>query len=215
MAAVRMNGESKVLVPSAEITRQKVMEESRLRDPEAKIEDWELDFEVKPNLWLQAHVGFYPLFLAVGSRPDDIRMTGYDSQWRRKQLEWYDNKAKKRRSLLRKAGRFRNSPLFSFVAIPEGTIFLDYEVWFYVLNGSHCDYKIAPSVVRRIFKPSYNRADWLRFAKSDSGSVMAVVPRLDLATADRIWVRNEDAKAECLAMGFRNVQVKRMLLLAD
>jgi len=33
--------------------------------------------------WLEKEVGFYPLFLAVGTTDEDIRMTGYQNQWRK------------------------------------------------------------------------------------------------------------------------------------
>ncbi|MBF0208609.1 MAG: hypothetical protein HQK53_17180 [Oligoflexia bacterium] len=33
--------------------------------------------------WLEKQIGFYPLFMAVGRRNDDLRMTGYQNQWRK------------------------------------------------------------------------------------------------------------------------------------
>ena len=34
--------------------------------------------------WLEREVGFYPIFLAVGTTNEDIRMTCYQNQWKRR-----------------------------------------------------------------------------------------------------------------------------------
>ena len=40
--------------------------------------------DILPNQWLQEQCGFYPLFVAVGSSIDDIGMTGYGTQFKKR-----------------------------------------------------------------------------------------------------------------------------------
>ena len=40
------------------------------------------NWDLPPNLWLQDQVGFYPLFMAMGTVLEDYQMTGYQENWR-------------------------------------------------------------------------------------------------------------------------------------
>jgi len=42
--------------------------------------------------WLEKEVRFFPIFLSVGTTDEDIRMTGYQNQWRRILSEGRDGK---------------------------------------------------------------------------------------------------------------------------
>jgi hypothetical protein len=180
--------------------------------------------EIKPNpehsdfylkdaySWLEKEVGFYPLFLAAGENKEDIRMTGYQNQWAKiigsQIVGTKNNGTYIQRNMLRKKGEFPNYVLFSFENI-EG-VFTDYSNWHIVLNSSHKQYQITDYEKRLIFKPSWNKSDWLRKAKKSPHSVQLVAPSLYLPDADRIWVRNPQTKAVLEAKGFENVQVKRI-----
>lgn len=134
--------------------------------------------------WLESEVGFYPLFMAVGSTDHDVCMTGYQQQWER--------------------NHEKNFVLFSYEEMPKDGVFVDYVYWHLVLNSGYNDYKISSFEKRLIFKYSYSSKDWLRKATRDPHSVQLVVPSLDLTKANGIFVRSEKTKQEVLKRGFNN-----------
>ena len=151
------------------------------------------------NRWLERELGFYPIFLAVGDTEMDIRMTGYENQWVRKiGTKTY-----------RQKGDPQNDVMFSYYDLPHG-VFLDYQDWFLVLNGSHINYQLTESERRSLFKRSFTKADWFRKAKIQPHSVMYVTPNLDLTKADHISVRNCRTKRYMEQSGFTNVNVVRI-----
>lgn len=153
--------------------------------------------------WLEKEVGFYPMFLAVGTKRYDILITGYDTQWKKITLSSYrDGKVI---NTLRKKGEFPNWVLFSFDNM-EG-IFTDYEYWHCVLGGDNTANK---NERKWILKPSWGKARWLRKARKDPGSVQLVTDKLDLRNAKRVWVRNENTKNNLEDMGFSKVNVRRI-----
>jgi hypothetical protein len=157
--------------------------------------------------WLEREVGFYPLFLAVGTTGADIRMTGYQCQWRVKIVDALEKKSR----VYRKAGEFPNYVLFSFENV-DG-IFTDFDMWnILVLNSAHKEHQIPVHEKKRVFKPSWTKADWLRKARRDPDSVQLVTPKLYLPDARRIWVRNKPTKERLEEMGFENVDVRRIAL---
>ena len=159
-------------------------------------------------LWLEKEVGFYPLFLAVGETEEDIRMTGYQSQWRIKIASGtIDGKVSPK---YRKAREFPIFVLFSFEDV--GGIFTDYDAWHLVLNAEYKDYNLAAHEKKMVFKPSWPKSRWLRKAKEHPGTVQLVAPKLHLPDAGRIWVRNKKAKKQLESVGFKNIEVKRLLL---
>ena len=184
-------------------------------------------------LWLKGEVGFYPLFLSVGTTYDDILMTGYPNQWRKiistKIVGRRGNGTYIQKNVLRKKGEFPNDVLFSFeelrcpFSMPRNTIrsiqlrcpmewaFMDYGYWHLAL-GSYRD-KITDYEKRLIFKPSWQKSKWLGKAKKISQSVQLVTQSLYLPDAQRIWVRNKKTKKVLEGMGFDNVEVKRPALL--
>ncbi|MCK4614484.1 MAG: hypothetical protein KAU14_06750 [Thermoplasmata archaeon] len=151
-------------------------------------------------LWLKKEVGFYPTFLAVGTTEEDIRMTGYQDNWR---VKISDKKCRKR-------GEFPNMVLFSFEDV-DG-IFTDYDYWHLVLNASYKDYQMTDYEKRLIFKPSWQKSKWLRKANKNPHSVQLITKTLYLPGAERIWVRNRQTKKLLEFRGFRNVEVKRIRL---
>ena len=189
-----------VIVPSVEHTLNHIPIDER--------DEWDYDCFVKPNLWLEKQVGFYPLFMAVGTTDDDIGMTGYSRQWAKIIGSRYNHEKKRSTNLLRKKNEFPNDVLFSFNSV-EG-IFVDYEYWFYALNSGYNDYKVSPKYIKWIFKRSWTKADWLRKTRKNPCSVMFAASQLDLRLADRLWVRNNKTKENLEYMGFSNVQVKRI-----
>lgn len=151
-------------------------------------------------LWLEKEVGFYPLFLAVGTTEEDIRMTGYQDNWRVKISDWE----------YRRTGKFPNIVLFSFESV-DG-IFMDFDYWHLVLNAGYKNYQMTDYEKRLIFKPSFSKSKWLGKAKEDPHSVQLVTPALYLPDAERIWVRNQQTKKLLESMGFENVEVRRLLI---
>jgi hypothetical protein len=157
--------------------------------------------------WAERQPGFYPLFLAVGDTDDDIRMTGYQDQWRKLLTEGPGFKEYRRK------GDAPNGVLFSFVDIPDG-VYMDFQYWNIVLGCTMNAHKVPQPVSRWVFKPSWKRRDWLRYAKKSPGSVQSVVPSLDLSKADLISVRNQGTKQWLTQLGFANVVVRRLRLAA-
>jgi len=157
-------------------------------------------------LWLEKEVGFYPLFLSVGTTDEDIRMTGYQNQWRRILSEGQGPKGKE----YRRKGESPNNVLFSFEDV-DG-IFMDYDYWHIVLNAGHKNYQITDYEKRLIFKPSWLKSKWLRKARKEPHSVQLITPELCLPDAERIWVRNQQTKKLLTAMEFNNVESRRLIL---
>ena len=54
--------------------------------------------------WLEKEIGFYPIFLSVGTRERDLYMTGYQDNWR--VLTGWENKDGVTKAKLRKRGEF-------------------------------------------------------------------------------------------------------------
>ncbi len=148
--------------------------------------------------WLEKQVGFYPLFMAVGKSEEDLQVTGYQGQWRRL-LGTND---------YRKKGDIENQVLFSFEE--QSGVYMDYMNWHLVLNATNRDYQMTDFEKKLIFKPSWKKSDWLRYARHNPAYVQMVVPDLDLSQANSIWVRNKDTKKRVEEMGFDNVEVRRL-----
>ena len=150
--------------------------------------------------WLEKEVGFYPLFCAVGTTDEDIRMTGYQDNWR----------VKISSDEYRKKGEFPNQVLFSFKDV-DG-VFMDYDAWHLVLNSTRNDYKMSDYEKRLIFKPSWQKSKWLMKAEEKPHTIQLVTPTLYLHKADKISVRNDMTKKELGDKGFQNIEVKRVLI---
>lgn len=142
--------------------------------------------------WLEKEVGFYPLFLAVGTTDEDIRMTGYQNQWRKILSDG------------------PNDVLFSFEKV-EG-VFMDYGYWHLVLNSSHKNYQMTDYEKRLIFKPSWPKLKWLKNVEKKPSSVQLVTRSLHLPDAKRVRVRNQQTKKLLEFRGFENVEVRRIIL---
>lgn len=151
------------------------------------------NYEMMANRWLQEKCGFYPHFCAVGTKQDDLYMTGYDFQFKRV-IGWGPQG-----KIYQKPSDI-NSILFTFDHL-EG-VFMDYQAWFCVLNGEVVGEKLAipDYVTRSVFKPSWPRSKWMK--ASETKSVMFVTPKLDLPNASLIRVRNKETKKKLEKMGF-------------
>ncbi len=167
--------------------------------------------------WLTEEVGFYPLFLAVGESEEDIRMTGYQSQWRRvigtKNVGRRKDGTYIQKNVLIKKGELSNNVLFSFEDI-EG-VFMDYGHWHLAFSLGSKNYKIRNYENRWIFKPSWNKADWLRKVRKEPCSVQLITSKLYLPDAKRIWVRNKETQNILEKMGFENISVKKIYLYSE
>lgn len=132
--------------------------------------------------WLEKEVGFYPLFLAVGTAYEDLRMTGY-----------LDNS---------------ENVLFSFGEVRG--VFMDFITWHLVLNSGHNNYKITEYEKKLIFKPSWSKSKWLAKARKEPGSVQLVTPKLDLSISKRVHARNTKTKKALISLGFDDIKIRNI-----
>ncbi len=157
--------------------------------------------------WAAERLGFWPVFLAVGGDDEDRRMTGYQDQWRR----WRATEGEEQRPPSR--------VLFSWRKHPPGIVFMDFAAWHIVLNLVEFPAKEAHGrslrplsewEERQLWKRSWRAADWVRRARTTA--VQAVVPTLDLRTADELWCRNQADRKHLVDLGFApgTVSVKRL-----
>ncbi|MBK7747820.1 MAG: hypothetical protein IPP57_08705 [Candidatus Obscuribacter sp.] len=159
--------------------------------------------------WAETRLGFFPLFLAVGT-DESIGMTGYSNQWRRFLGNERDASGALNK-VYRKRGEYPSNVLFVFDSedIAEA-VFTDYMAWHLVLNETMNGGTVSERYASMVLKRSWSRARWLLYSWRHAHSVQALVPALDLRQAKAVWVRNEKARRKLVAMGFANVQVKRL-----
>jgi hypothetical protein len=158
-------------------------------------EDFRRSFE-----WLEKRIGFYPIFMACGNEQAE-GLTGYANQWA--SVIGWDRNGNIRRS----KGEFPNFAMLVFrTEDVQEAVFTDYDYWCGCLNSDEPE----PYIVRRLFKRSWSRNDWFRFASRDPCGVQVLVPKLDTRKACEIWVRNQASRKKLLDMGFTNVIVKRL-----
>lgn len=150
--------------------------------------------------WLSHKIGHWPLFMAVGDDPWDLRITGYQNQW----LRVLSSSAKG--NVYRKAGESPSYVLFSFTQVPKAS-FSDYHAWHGPLNGG-----MGPEAEKSVLCPGRSEKLWLQKARRSPGSVQAHVPSLDLRRADRIWCRSQKVRKQLIGMGFdpKLVEVRRL-----
>lgn len=148
--------------------------------------------------WAEREVGFFPLFLAVGLRADDVRITGYANQWAPPEMGGTGD--------LGPIGRRR--VVFSFGHV-DG-VFSDYMNWHLVLNSHHCDYRVGPRYTAMILRRSWPPSRWLRAAERGTHAVQLLAPRLDLRRVVRAWTPDDAARREVEAMGYPAVRTRRV-----
>ena len=165
----------------------------------------------KAYFWLKKEVGFYPLFLAVGSSEDSLHMTGYQDQWRRVIGTENVGRRKDGRYIQKNVLRHThpNYVLFSFENI-EG-VFMDFDFWHLALNAAMNRRDVSEYEKRLIFKPSWTKSRWLRKAEEHPDTVQLVSPKIYLPDAKRILVRNQETAKTLELMGFENIEVRRLV----
>ncbi len=138
-------------------------------------------------------IGFYPVFMAVGPRKEDMQMTGI---FRQKEQRF--------------SPRGKEYVLFSFSGNNlRSPVFCDYAVW----DGIWADFSLSPRTeltpkeIESLLKPEWKISDWMKLLAREPGSVQALVPQLDLARADRVCAPSERARETLVAMGFRGVEL--------
>jgi hypothetical protein len=158
--------------------------------------------------WFEEEIGFYPFFFSVGMSEAGIAMTGYDDNWRvRGGREFPDGTYD---MVYRRQGEFPNLVLFSFADL-EG-VFMDYVKWHIALNACMGGRKVTGTDMKMIFKPSWSRSRWLQAARNGTHDIQLAAPKLPLDQATRIWVRNTRTREILLSRGFRDPEVKRVLV---
>ena len=169
-------------------------------------DDWHRALQMEAAYrWLAERVGFWPLFLAVGESDDDRRMTGYQNQWSRSGC-WAP------------PGPPRDIVLFSWCLPATGAVHCCYDHWHIVLNsvragGRQHELHVALEDRRAeswVLHRSWSHAAWHRAARRRPGSVQAVAPMLDLASADEVWAPNRRVSRALVALGFDQVGVRRL-----
>ena len=151
--------------------------------------------------WAEREVGFFPLFLAVGRRVEDVRMTGYQDHWAPPDLPQLPaepgDEAADRRLVL-----------FSFDHV-DGA-FSDYMAWHLVLNAGKDDYRLTPRETAMVLRRSWPASRWRRAAEHGPHSVQLLAPRLDLRRAVRVWVPDDATRREVGRLGHASARVRRI-----
>lgn len=188
--------------PLATVTHGSVFPVSPLEYETAELypEYWDRAFR-----WLEGKVGFYPLFLAVGRSTEDLRMTGYQKQWAKLLMR------SRAGNEYRQKGDIPNKVLFSYSQISPQGVFVDFVNWDLVLNFSDKP-DFLEKYFHSIFRPSWNKNDWMTYANKKPHSVQLVVPSLDLSQATQVTVRNSRTQKVLENMGFTHVVTGRLTL---
>lgn len=150
--------------------------------------DWsdpphELILRNRPCAWLEAKVGFWPLFLAVGGSDAVSIETGYLN------------------------GSSSTNVLFSYPALPH-VVLLDHVAWHAVQDAvlmsddGHPIPQIDENQECSIFRPDLTLSEWFLWAVADPGSVLAVTPQLDLRAASRVACHSRYVRDRLVALGF-------------
>lgn len=138
--------------------------------------------------WLAARVGFWPLFLTVGSDPYAEWATGYSHQFRPGE----DARV-----------------MFSWADLPEEGVFIDDGWWNALLNhvrGEGCTAwhidEPDDELIDGLFRPDHTRADWILCAERAPHAVQLVVPALELHSAERICCPSRDVARDLTRRGY-------------
>lgn len=134
-------------------------------------------------LWLEARLGFFPLFLSAGETDRDLAITGYPNVF-------HDNELR---------------ALFSFSDIPKPK-FMDYSLWEHAMWQIVDEQAISDNLYDHLFRKERTRDEWLEIARASPGTVQVVTSILDLRKATRVLVQTEGSVDEMERLGFRNVE---------
>jgi hypothetical protein len=156
--------------------------------------------------WLDDELGFFPLFLAVGTSEEAIRMTGYEDNWRViTGSEMVQGRLLKKH---RKKGEFPSLALLSFGSI-DG-VFMDFMSWHIALNACLNGKSVTKAEKSMIFKPSWTKRRWIRAAVQETHAVQLVTPEIPLNLAEMVIVRNSATKRNLEKKGFSRVEAARV-----
>jgi hypothetical protein len=170
--------------------------------------DYATELYIPSYTYLSNLVGFWPHFVAVGRKLEDIYLTGYYNQFYKK-INRYDKKTNK----YKKIKNNLNYVLLCYKNL-DG-IFTDYDMWEdFVCSIGHLDngikdiFKSEKWAVKRLLKPSWNKPDWVRFVNKNH--VQLITSFIDTSKADAIFCKNKKTVDKLEEKGFNNVYTFRM-----
>lgn len=169
--------------------------------------------QVPKYQWLEKQIGFWPLWLAVGSRKAAY-FTRYHYNWtsgygwnERGHLDWKPWKK----------GEAPNRVMFIFDPNCIDGVFVDYMSW---LDLGMCMRHTTAGVVvenvddqlkKRILLDGMTREEKMQYSYKNPLYLNYVTQNLDLRKALAVWCRDEATKQKLEQMGFTKVQVVRIL----
>ncbi len=142
-----------------------------------------------PEIWLSEQVGFPPLFLVLGGQAAAFLLSGYASACDGDHV------------------------LFSYRSLPPEAVLLDHGVWHSVLAAVGCEagrhglVRVDEAIRRALFGAKMPARAWHDRARAQPGSVQAVVPSLDLRSADRVTCHSARVRAQVIDLGFQPERV--------
>jgi hypothetical protein len=173
-------------------------------------------FYQRAYYWLEQHLGFYPLFLAVGNDTSTpYEMTGFNANFKTRVCGYSERKQKPVNC--RNPDTLPNMVLFRFERSDIETLhYQDYDAWHGILNtycydATEAEWSSSKSIrlVRRltpiIFKPDWQESEWLQKANKTPGTVQAVTAFLDLRRATRIYCKNRKTIDHLRNLGFTSM----------
>lgn len=185
--------------------------------------------------WLEKQIGFYPLFMSVGRTHIDLKMTAYWYQFRNNPN--YRFEEDRRNAVLFSfrdqppGGVYTDYPNWDAMYLmnpphehrdqdklrrydaklqqrveagdltQEEAEILSDELFANIVGP------VPRKEIRSLFRPSWNKNDWITLANKYPNEVQYLVPQLDLSQADKVSVRNIKTKKILEKMGFKNVEV--------
>ena len=177
----------------------------------------EEDYYNSSFAWWEKKFGFWPLFIAVGTGPETINMTGYPHQFSRIISSQWDENKKKSVKTLRPKGEIINRVLLSFNHMD--CIMHKFSAWEDILCIVNANPDALPTTTPPYILKYYEKKlightkrkpeNWIKIAKAQDGVVQACTPELDPRGAQLVRVRNLTTKKQLEKLGYKNVSVFR------
>jgi hypothetical protein len=192
--------------------------EHQRREPPARDGGWagryaESEFWGSLYDWIFEHARYRPLFLAVGESESAQRITCYMSQWAPRTRTVFGTEVR------HVGAAARNDLLFGWHRQPHPTIrFMDFDAWDEAVLAlaqtrpwpstvAEVSRLIDPHTQALIWRNEWRTRDWLAAAAADEPRVQALVPALDLRSADLVRCRNQSTRATLISLGFAQERV--------